>query len=340
MVHMKKSICIFAAAAFAIAAWPQQTSAIPTGSFGVFTRASNSVKIVNSNGEKTGRVSMKKKHIRRRLKRAIPVNIHSNPGVEWVVYDNRKNRIIIVDQASSQVLDQVTVYQAAKKRVAAVIAVGDVDEGNAGDEILICRKNSKRADLKTYTYDEDGGFVLANEFQPFGNNRKNRRGCGGISVGNVDGDNDNDIAVVRNRTKKRRVKLFRGDGDEISQVKLPGASFDADFPLLLADIEGDGTSEIVAKDKDDILYVLNRNGQIQEQYDFTNVLGSGKRGNDFTAGDTNGDGAEELFIRVKGPTAQIFAIDENNDIEQQFEVFPNATRKKFRKMFVAPFVTQ
>lgn len=259
------------------------------------------------------------------------VDILNSVGIEWLTFDD--GDIKIYDQVANLV-DTFSVYSETATYDQA-IAVGNVTNDYLGKEVAICKKSATISRLKLYAYSEDSGATKLLSFKPFGEGSRDR-GCNGLAIGDIDGDNANEIIAFRHHSKlgNSKVKIF----DDIGNVK---SSFDLPFSITdmgklhLGDINGDGADDIIFQERDRFVYAFD--GEGNQIYKFNSNLYNGKDIQKIDVADIDDDGTQEVVIQEVGRKVPILILTTAGEVDKSYTLYPNASKDRNRFMFLGDF---
>ncbi len=117
------------------------------------------------------------------------------------------------------------------------INVGDVD-GDGTADIVVSPKAGNGPQVAVFN---GSGDLMARFFAY----AESFRGGVNASIGDVDGDGDNDIVVSPESDAGPQIRVFDGDGNILSQFWAYSSHLRGNFTSFVADLNGDGTTEIV-----------------------------------------------------------------------------------------------
>ncbi len=117
------------------------------------------------------------------------------------------------------------------------VNVGDID-GDGTADIVVSPKAGNGPQVAVF----DGSGNVMNRFFAFA---ETFRGGVNASVGDVDGDGDNDIVASPESEAGPQIRVFDGNGNVLSQYWAYSSHLRGNFTSFVADLNGDGTTEIV-----------------------------------------------------------------------------------------------
>lgn len=193
---------------------------------------------------------------------AVPGDVDGD-GVEEVVFvpdSNAGPQIVVSDLGENKVLAEFFAY-ASTVRGGYNVETGDVD-GDGDDDIVV----SPKAGLGPQVAVFDGQGNLLTRFFAYAPSFR-----GGIyaSVGDVDGDGDNDIVTTPESSAGPQVRVFDRDGNVLSQFWAYASTLRGSFTSFVADLNGDGTTEIITAPGEGMgpqVRTFNQNGQALSQF--------------------------------------------------------------------------
>lgn len=267
------------------------------------------------------------------------INILSNDGLEWITRSDY-NKIGIYDQQYN-LTDKFT-FSSSGGRVA--IGVGNLSDNYPGPEIAVCRTKSKIPRLKVYAYDESVKETKLFGFKPFGNEKHYYRGCSEIAIGDVDGDNENEIVVFRGHEREINtlVNIYDSTGELESTFTLSALIHDDDInddfgKMYVDNIDNTDKDEIVFQG--DAYTVYAYDGQDNQLYEFNSDSYNGRSIKKIDVADIDGDGKAEVVIQQMGKKVPILILNSDGTVETSYNLYPEATTKASRFMFLGDFST-
>lgn len=264
----------------------------------------------------------------------------TNEGIEWIT-ETGAGRVGIYDQVYN-LTDQFSVFNNYNRPLA--IAVGEIFSDYDGPEIVVCKSNSTVPRLKVFSYSESTGEQKILGFKAFGDGSAYRRGCQELEVGDIDGDGYNEIVAFRGHEKGGEIQVKISDitGDLETSFEISESiyewSLDENMEHMVA-------SNINSNDKDEIIFQGDANtvyvydGQGNQLYEFNSDSYNGKSIKKVDVADIDGDGIAEVVVQQIGKKVPIVILDENGEVENSYNLYPNATSKAARFMFLGQFST-
>jgi len=267
-------------------------------------------------------------------------DIDSAQGVEWI--RDVGNGIVKINEQDGEFITEFTALSTSGKLA---LAVGNVSDNSAGKEIAVCHKIADVPLLKVFSYSEISGASELLSFKPYGNRASKQRGCNAIGIGDTDGDGENEIVTFKTysssaRDKEVRVQIFDSTGEVEEAWDLPINAYpdyqgSYDREIYIQDIDGDGADEIIFMNTDDAVFIYDEKGN--ELYSFDAIAYNGKAIKKIEASDVDGDGKAEVIIEQAGIKIPVLILGENLEVENSFNLFPNATVKGKRHLFLGNF---
>lgn len=267
-----------------------------------------------------------------------PGDLLASAGLEWISYAG--NGISFLDQQGTTATVPVQVLPSTISRQAEITAA-DVNNENFGNEILVCNVRYFTVKVRIYSYNEgENSVTLLSSFMPFGERKSTKWGCEDIEIGDVDGDGEKEIIILRQKHNTSRVKIFSLSGEEKQKFELDQTTetgFDSWRMIGVADVDGDEKDEIFVQPTaySNFVYMLDGNGVLEYTWD-SYLIGTVPP-DEVKVGDVDGDGFAEIITRGTGRKCMIRVYDHLGTLEQEFQAFPNATLKYDRYLFVGPF---
>ena len=166
------------------------------------------------------------------------------------------------------------------------VLVADL-QGNGKSEIVTASNLNQPAQVSIY---DAQGKLVKNKKLDFGN-------VGGMNLGRMPiGGGNNAILVSPGYGNKPEVRILNSNLDEIGRFMAFDAKYDGGVNVSAGDLNGDGSSEIVASPSFhgySLLRIFDAKGVFQKEfkpYEFKNYLGGIKT----AVGDVDGDGKNEI----------------------------------------------
>jgi hypothetical protein len=121
----------------------------------------------------------------------------------------------------------------------ASVALGDVDPGRTGDEIVTGAGPGGGPLVRVYAADG----TLIGHFFAF---EQGFRGGIDVATGDTDGDGSEEVIVSSNRGRTTEVRVFTWEGAQLDSLQPFGPNFIGGAHVATADLTGDGRSEFIA----------------------------------------------------------------------------------------------
>ncbi|MER5783844.1 VCBS repeat-containing protein [Streptomyces mobaraensis] len=118
-----------------------------------------------------------------------------------------------------------------------------------------------------------------------------------ISPGDLGGGKAADL-VALGKGGRANVRFNKADGGLVGEIQLRGAEWGTYTELAgRGDYSGDGKADIVAKDRDGVLWLYKGTGNVKKPFEARTKIGGGwnKYHHLFSNGDTDGDGRSDLM---------------------------------------------
>ena len=154
----------------------------------------------------------------------IAVGRNAGNNERWILYDDDGTQLFSGGQAWGS------------GRGVSAIAMGDVD-GDGREEIAVGRNTGNNE--RWILYDDDGTQLFSGG-QTWGDSR----GVSAIAMGDVDGDDRDEIAVGRNAGNNERWILYDDDGTQLFSGGQAWGSGRGVSAIAMGDVDGDGREEI------------------------------------------------------------------------------------------------
>ncbi|MDP3970990.1 MAG: hypothetical protein Q8P90_04835 [bacterium] len=264
----------------------------------------------------------------------------SNEGAEWVT-DTDDGKLGIYNQ-SFDLIDQFNVFSNYSRPMA--IAIGNVSTDYNGPEIIVCKSSSSVPRLKVFSYSSGGVEEKILGFKPFGDGSAHDRGCLELGVGDFDGDGDNEIITFRGHEKGGdiQVKIFDNNADLESTFEIPESLYEWSLNentehMMVANINSTNKDEIIFQGGTYMVYAYNSEGN--QLYKFNSQKYNGKYIKKIDVSDIDGDGVAEVVVQQMGKKVPIVILNKNGEVENSYNLYPNATSKAARFMFLGQFST-
>lgn len=272
-------------------------------------------------------------------------DVHSNPGLEYLIYYTDYNDdtvgplynpIIITDQ-SNNTLDYIQPFSRTTSQ-SAVIAVGELTSTYDGLEIVTCRSYTLLPEVRVYNYSETAGTELVNTFYPFGERMTTMRGCSSLALGDVDGDGDQDIVVMRNSPRKK-MRAFTVDGELIANIAIHTIDHNIDTnKLQLGDFDGDGIDSALLRSNasNDALYDLTVDATAAYGTILLDDVAGSRTIKDYAVGDLDNDSVDEVAVLLSGRKGKVEIVS-GETVINTFLTDPTALYKRNRKIYLGAF---
>ncbi|MFA5052405.1 MAG: VCBS repeat-containing protein, partial [Patescibacteria group bacterium] len=149
-----------------------------------------------------------------------------------------------------------------------------------------------------------------------------------VAYGDVNGDGENEIVVVPGKGFGPMVRVFNLQGQLLNQFFVFAASLRSGVNLTVADVDGDGTSDIIVAPMDGAgpqVRVFDGSGHVKSQ--FMAYATSFRGGVNLTTGDINGDGALEIItapMKMSAPHIRTFTY--TGTVVSQFFAYATTIR--------------
>lgn len=267
--------------------------------------------------------------------------IPESEGMELLKYNN-KRRVKVYGQDG----EEITYFQAFKKRTKHVIvATGDVSDEYEGDEIIVCHKKSGDARMKIYSYDDEAEeFTKISAFKTQ-EDTSDVHGCNNIAIGDIDGDDENEIVVASWRQYSRyidgiySIDAYDVDGERETVLSFDGykmADYSDNVPLFVADMDGDGTNEVIYENwSDDGFTAIDNEGSTV--YEKNDGWCPKTRYYEFSIGDVDADDEDELVLKCGNKKTKIWVYDDEGTLEASYKMFPNTKANRNRSLLLSTF---
>jgi hypothetical protein len=264
-------------------------------------------------------------------------DISSTTGEEFITFDeNDTRRLLIYSQAGNEI-DSLRIFNEHSRNVS--LTTGDISDDYEGDEIIVCKKRATKPRLQVLSYSDEGGKTKLFGFQPF-NNSSWDRGCLDLAIGDIDGDGENEIVIVRYDQKDTRsgyrLKIFSNTGDVEYSFFLPTNIRNINS-VFAQDIDGDGTAEIIFEDNSRYVYAYDNEGSqlyVSNSYEYNQ-----KDIKKIDVADIDGDGVAEVVVQQVGKKVPILILNSEGEVETHYNLYPNATHNTARFIFLGNFST-
>lgn len=273
----------------------------------------------------------------------IAAKLRDAKGSEWVTYvqsaGRKKSRVyntVVVGNQKLKKTQTETVFNGNQK-YAVVIAVGDVSSDFKGKEIVVCQKKEEEAELKVYSYALEGGFVEIEAFEPFETDDGAHPGCSAVAIGDIDGDETNEIIAVQ--YKSIAATVFDSAGEEEEQFELPiifsSGKLNAKG-FFVTDTDRDDREDEIIFSKTNKVYIFSHRDNNYSYFNLGSVMKK-KQLQSLGFGDVDDDGKNEIVILKNNAVGTVYVLTTTGLIEEEFDTFPDATEKAIRKLQVGQF---
>ncbi len=125
----------------------------------------------------------------------------------------------------------------------------------------------------------------------------------------IDGDNEQELAVVPTSGVNGNVKVFETDGTQIGNVFPFGKSYKKGVSLAVGDIDGNGAQELITAPQGNKRAVVKiyhyKNGDVKKKDSFRAYTPDYTSGVNVTTGDLNNDGDDEIIIGAREQKAKL-----------------------------------
>lgn len=152
---------------------------------------------------------------------------------------------------------------------------------------------------------------------------------GGVTVasGDVFGDGSGSVVAVPTSNGGPQVRIFNPDGKLRGQFFAYDKNMNGGLSVAVADLDGDGTSEIIVSSttRELPVRIFQADGKLQAQWDpYPNFRG----GVTVAAGDIDGDGIASVVAAPIGGGPQIRVFNKGGSVELQFFAFHQRSRAR------------
>lgn len=308
---------------------------------GVFKKNIETLKIADGeNGNKLGNEIMDKKFTKLYTHDHKVADIDSAPGAEWI--RDTGNGTVKINKQNGEL---ITEFSALSTSSTMALSIGNLSDSSVGEEIAVCHKQADVPLLKVFSYSSISGATQILSFKPYGDSASKQRGCNAVGIGDTDGDGENEIVTFKAyassvNDREVRVRIFDSTGEIEKSWDLPIDTY-PDYQgsykryIYVQDIDGDGIDELVFMSEDNTVFVYDGDGN--ELYSFDSIAYNGKAIKKIEVGDVDSDGKAEVIIEQVGINIPVLILGENLEVENSFNLFPSATVKGKRHLFLGDF---
>lgn len=213
---------------------------------------------------------------------------------------------------------------AAKTNAGVRIATCDLN-GDGTDEIVTAPGVGSAITIRIFNA-RGTPVILPNGIRPFS---KKFKGGATIVCGDVSGDGRPEIIVAPGKGGSANVLLYVNTGAKTGSLAPYGKKFKGGFELGLADLDGNGTKELLIAPESGARPVLLMSGNGKKLTGGFSPFGKKfKGGMTVAGGDTNADGKEEIIVAPRSASKPLVKVYGSNGTKllSQFYAYPRTFR--------------